>query len=159
MTPVIRRKIKNYFVSLHNIFGVAHTKKMENKLEPLEYEKFIKRRLKLETILDDDFLQNNSKIAINSSICNAVINYLANTQDGDSNTSRQRKYEILLNDLFSEDSHFENKINKAKIKTEIAHKRLENFIDKQGIKYKNSEEFWKEVKSSEILSSINCIFY
>ena len=145
----------NRKVNLHQVLMKSARKTEESSLQPLEYERFVKRRLRLELIANKDFLQNKDLVLQLPFLRDAVISYISTIGDGDANSSPERKYQILVADIFSDSEQFERVLYTCRLRAERSEKQLDSFLRASGEKYPHIESFVKEMK--DVLPRINCM--
>jgi hypothetical protein len=122
-----------------------------------EHARYIKARLRAELVLNPKLLSDESALKGKEMLSAAIITYLTTLCEGDCNVSRERKHELFVNDVMSDDHTFETKLLMARTNAHSTLQRLDQFVATEGSAYPNIETIYNELKDSKVLTHVNCM--
>eukprot|EP00826_Nyctotherus_ovalis_P050067 TRINITY_DN6099_c0_g1_i2.p1 TRINITY_DN6099_c0_g1~~TRINITY_DN6099_c0_g1_i2.p1 ORF type:complete len:150 (+),score=29.57 TRINITY_DN6099_c0_g1_i2:192-641(+) len=120
------------------------------------YEEYVRRRLRLEAVEKISVLKGKEKFAGQPSLQREIANYLTTLNEGDTNSSQERKYEVMFADVFGDDDRFEQKLHSIKAQFENNSKQLDHFLTTKGKAYPNIKKFIELIKEPGTGAEINC---
>ena len=120
-----------------------------------EYDSYVKRRIRAEIRTDPNFLTNKEKLFKMPLLQKEISNYFVTLNEGDENSSYERKCQIMLADVFKDDGRFEQKLSKIHLSIERSNKSLDKFVNTKGKHYPSIKKLIEMVKEEGITSKLN----